>query len=119
MHKSDVSNLLGVIDNLILGDPIQVQRSNMSAFGLLELTRKGRHRSLNHQLLTQSEPRATVETTALALLQQATRQAAAKPGIAVKVKAAPAVLDWLENHPELLHDFSRKTGSRLDLEMAK
>ncbi len=118
-HKSDVSNLLGVIDNLVLSDPIQVQRSNMSAFGLLELTRKGRHRSLNRQMLARTAPMATVETTALALLRQATQQAATKPGIAVKVRATAAVMDWLENRPELLRDFTRKTGSKLDLEMAR
>jgi len=111
--KADVSNLMGVIDNLILQDPVQVQRGNLSAFGLLELTRKGRHKALNRQMLAPARPRATVETAALSLLRQAEQNAAAKPGLPLEVTATPDIARWLAAHPELLDQFIRRSGSPL------
>ncbi|MCF6303282.1 MAG: ribonuclease E/G [Devosiaceae bacterium] len=113
--KSDISNLLGIVDNLILEDPTQIQRSNMSAFGLLELTRKSRHRSLSRQILSETSPAATVETAALALLRQSEQDAAAKPGIALSVVTKPAVRDWITARPHLLNTFTRRTGSKLEI----
>jgi len=113
--KSDISNLLGVIDNLILKDPVQIQRSNMSAFGLLELTRKSSHRSLSRQILSESSPVASVETASLALLRRSERDAAAKPGIPLVIKAAPPVRAWIMDHPQLLSAFTRRTGSKLEI----
>jgi len=113
--KSDISNLLGIVDNLILEDQAQIQRSNMSAFGLLELTRKSRHRSLSRQMLSEGAPVATVETAALALLRRSELDAAAKPGIALSVKAAPAVRAWITAQPQLLNTFTRRTGSKIEI----
>ncbi|MBL4871765.1 MAG: ribonuclease E/G [Robiginitomaculum sp.] len=113
--KSIVTNLLAVIDNLIQEDPVQVQRSNLSAFGLLELARKGGPRPLGRQMLAATAPQATIETAALALLRQAERDAAAKPGIPLIVSASPQVTTWLKTQPQLLTAFTRRTGSKLDL----
>ncbi|WP_339865592.1 ribonuclease E/G [Paremcibacter congregatus] len=113
--KADVTNLLAVVDNLILEDPQQVQRSNLSAFGLLELARKASHQPLARQLIASNRPQATIDTQALALLRQALRDAAARPGLPLKVTASPAVMDWLEAHPALLDQFTRQSGSKLQL----
>ncbi|VAV87524.1 Cytoplasmic axial filament protein CafA and Ribonuclease G [hydrothermal vent metagenome] len=112
--KSDVSNLLTVIDNLIQNDPVQLQRSNLSAFGLLELARKASHTPLTRQILAPTRPMATVETAALALLRKSALGAAAKPGIPLVIKVGADVKNWLEDHPELLEAFVRRTGSRID-----
>jgi len=117
--KSDVSNLLGVVDNLILESPTQIQRSNLSAFGLLELTRKASHLALSRHMLADGHPRATVATTALALLRRAEQDAATKPGIPVTVTAGPDVLAWLNARPTLLTLFTRRTGSTLDIKGSK
>ena len=113
--KPDVSNLLAVVDNLMQNDPVQIQRSNLSAFGLLELTRKGSCQPLGRQMLASMIPAPTVETAALALLRRAVGDAAAKPGVPLVVRTAPAVKVWLENHPELIAQFRRKTGSKMDI----
>lgn len=113
--KSDVSNLLAVVDNLIAEDPQQVQRSNLSAFGLLELARKASYRPLSRQLIAPGNPRATVETRALALLRKALREAAVKPGLPLKVTTSKEVIRWLEDQPDLLSHFTRQSGSPLQL----
>jgi len=113
--KSDVSNLLGIIDTLILADNRQIQRSNLSAFGLLELARKSSHLSLQQQILSANSPTATIETQALALLRRAEREAAAKVGIPLYVKVAPDVQAWLKSQAHLLTAFIRRTGSKLEI----
>ena len=113
--KSKVSNLLAVVDNLILGDPVQVQRSNLSAFGLLELARKTSHSALSPQMLNHIQPSPTVETAALAMLRQWERNAATKPGVPLTVNSGPEVTAWLQAQPELLNKFTRRTGSKLIL----
>ncbi len=113
--KSEVSNLLAVIDNLIQKDPVQIQRSNMSAFGLLELTRRASHLSLGQQMLAPVRPSATTETEALALLRQSVRDAASKPGITLTIKARPEVVAWLKSQPQLMEKFILRTGSKLDI----
>jgi len=113
--KSTISNLLAVVDNLIQNDPIQVQRSNLSAFGLLELARKARHLALGRQMLTQPQPAPTIETAALSLLRQCERDAAAKPGIPLDLKAGPKITAWLIAQPGLLNAFTRRTGSKLNI----
>jgi len=114
-EKSDVSNLLGVIDNLILEDPIQIQRSNLSSFGILELARKGGAAPLSRLMLTETQPAPTAETAALSLLRQWERDAAAKPGIPLTVTAQAEVTSWLKSHPNLMKEFTRRTGCRLDI----
>ena len=113
--KANVSNLLTVVDNLIQDDPLQIQRSNLSAFGLLELARKGRHLPLNRQMLADRSPMASLETTVLALLRQWVLDASRKPGIPLKVKVGPEIKNWLKARPQLLDSFIRRTGSKLDM----
>ncbi|MCK5424124.1 MAG: ribonuclease E/G [Emcibacter sp.] len=113
--KSEVSNLLGVIDNLIQNDPVQIQRSNLSAFGLLELARKASHQVLSRQILAPTRPAPTVETAALTLLRKAVQDAAAKPGIPLTVMTDPAIAAWLKEQPELMNKFTKRTGSKLVL----
>lgn len=113
--KSEVSNLLTVIDNLIQDDPLQVQRSSLSAFGLLELARKTSHLALGQQMLAPPLPSPTVATAALALLRRSEGDAAAKPGIPLTVTAGSEVIAWLKTRPELLNKFTRRTGTTLDI----
>ncbi len=116
--KSDNSNLLGVVDNLILNDPTQIQRSNLSSFGLLELARKGSTLPLSRLMLSENKPAANIETTALSLLRKWERDAAAKPGIPLKVTTTLEVKSWLSDHPEHLKAFMMRTGSTLDFKLA-
>ncbi|MBL4800556.1 MAG: ribonuclease E/G [Emcibacter sp.] len=113
--KANVTNLLAVVDNLIQSDPLQVQRSNLSAFGLLELARKGRYLSLNRQILDNNRPTAKIETQALGLLRQWVRDAAAKPGIPLRIKTGAEIISWFTARPNLLENFTRRTGSKLDM----
>jgi len=113
--KGHVTQLLDVIDSLMLKDPQQIQRSNISSFGLLELARKSSHASLSQQMIQKNIPHTTVATLALDLLRKAEGDACAKPGIALRVKTSQPVKDWLDKQPHLMQEFTRRTGSALTL----
>lgn len=114
--KSDAGNLLSVIDNLMAEDPNQVQRSNLSAFGLLELTRKSRHHDLGYHMIRPSQPLGNTQTLALDLLRYYERDALAKPGLPVTPTTTTDIAKWLREHPEYLKEFTRRTGSSLNLQ---
>ncbi|WP_321396677.1 ribonuclease E/G [Emcibacter sp.] len=117
--KGEVTALMDVIDNLIQADPQQTQRSNISAFGLLELIRKADVTSLGAKMLTARVPQPNVATRALELLREATLDAEREPGKPCSLKGPAAVLDWIRKHPTYKEEFTRRTGSQLTLEEDK
>ncbi|WP_417320296.1 ribonuclease E/G [Emcibacter sp.] len=117
--KGEVTKLMDVIDNLIQADPQQLQRSNISAFGLLELIRKADIRSLGAQMLAATEPVPDVATRALEVLREATHEAGREPGKPYVIKGPAGVLDWIRKHPDYSEAFIRRTGSPLKLEESK
>ena len=117
--KRETTALLDVIDNLIQADPQQTQRTNISAFGLLELIRKADVTSLGTKMLAARAPEANVATRALELLRDATREADREPGKPYTLKGPAAVLDWIRKHPGYSEEFTRRTGSPLKLEEKK
>ena len=114
--KGDVTALMDVIDNLIHADPQQVQRTNLSAFGLLEMTRKADVKSLGERLLAARDPDPNVASRALELLREAMREADREPGKPYTLKGPATVLDWIRDHPDYSAEFTRRTGSTLTLE---
>ena len=114
--KGDVTTLLKIVDSLILKDPQQVQRSNISAFGLMELTRKATYRPLTAQMAAPRQVLPSPETEALTLLRRAEQDARHRPGLELRLKGSAAALDWLGRHQHLLQEFTRRSGSPLTLE---
>lgn len=114
--KGQVIKFLDHVDSLILRDPQQVQRSNISAFGLLELTRKARHLPLSHLLLTKPTPELNLTSHCLTLLRRAERDARSKPGQPWTIKVDKAAKTWFEDHHSLVDEFVRRTGCPLKME---
>lgn len=95
-RKTDRRKLVAALDAALSRDPLQVQRSEMTAHGIVSLVRPRRRPSLREILLEHPSPRPTLETQALALLRRAEREAAkgAKAGVLV-LEADDALADWL------------------------
>ena len=47
INKGNIKSLLQFIDELILSDPMPLQRGNISSLGLLEISRKSRQQDLD------------------------------------------------------------------------
>ncbi len=116
IDKGDIKSLQNFIDELMMNDPAPMQRGNISSFGLLELTRRAREVSLNELLLEPARSQKTTSTLCLDLLRREAQEATNRPGIPRTAKVNHDMMIWFNQRPELLEDFTKKTGSILKLE---
>src|SRR6202040_54092 len=87
-------------------DHTPTQISQMSEFGLVEITRK-RVRDPLVKLMSECcrncsghGRKRTRDSVALEVLRQVEREASAAPGRAVLVRASPEIVRWLSDHNE-------------------
>ena len=124
-----------VIDFIHLGNPVHIARVidalktacdksrvpsqilGMSEFGLVEMTRKRVRDPLAIRTTEDCRRcdghgrRKTLETVGLEILRRIERAAAAAPGKAVVVRAAPVMLRWLEAHEQEIRDGLARRGT--------
>lgn len=126
IHLSEPENIQKVLDALSMGfagDRTPTQISPMSEFGLVEITRK-RIREPLFRLTTEccrschgSGRRQTRESVAMEIMRSVEREAAAAPGKAIVVRAAPEVVDWIVGHDdEVRPALARRGAARVSFE---
>jgi len=109
IHLAEADNIVKVLDVLetsLSRDHTPTQISPMSEFGLVEITRK-RVRDPLTKLMSECcrscsghGRKRTRDSVALEVMRRIERTAAAAPGKAIVVRAAPEVVRWLEDHGE-------------------
>lgn len=114
--RGDVKSLQNYIDELIANDPAPLQRGNISSFGLMELTRRSKEISLDELLLEKAHNKKTLTSACLDTLRHASANAASKPGRPQTITVNNEMKEWFKRRPELIDEFTRKTGSALILE---
>ncbi len=118
--KSQVSSFLSVIDNLMQADPMQIQRSNLSAFGLLEFARKGSFISLTGELLKKPALEWNAPTEAIVKMRLAAAQAAFNIGKPTRLDLSKEAAYWLEKiQPHLMAEYESRTGSKIEIILNK
>lgn len=90
--------------------PAPFERTAINGFGLMQVIRPRHGPSLAERW--QYRP---VESAALALLRQAERQAAARPGQPVALAVSADIAGWIERRPALIEQFRQRTGVALGL----
>ena len=126
IHLNEPANVEQVLDVLrasLAKDRTPTQISGMSEFGLVEITRK-RLRDPLVKLTTEccrpcegGGRKRTREAIGLDIIRRVERQAAAAPGKAVHVRAAPEVVDWLHAHDdEVRVGLARRGAPRVTFE---
>ena len=105
-EPANIERVLEVLATSLAKDRTPTQISPMSEFGLVEITRK-RIRDPLVKLMTEccrpceaSGRVRTRESVALEVIRRIEREAAAAPGKPIRVRAAPEVVRWLEDHGE-------------------
>ena len=123
IHLNDSDNVRGVLEVLAAslerdGTPTQI--SNMSDFGLVEITRKRVREPLTKMLTEACQVccghgrRRTRESVALDIIRSVERTAAAAPGKLISVNAAPDVVRWLLSHEqEVRTGLARQSAPRV------
>jgi ribonuclease G len=114
--KSQISSFLAVIDNLMQADPMQIQRSNLSSFGLLEFARKGTFISLTGDLLKKKDLEWNAAAETLSSMRDAAAQAAFNVGRPSKLDLSANAARWLNlKQPQLMAEYELRTGSKLEI----
>jgi len=121
-EAGDAGRVLAALDAALAGDPTPTRRSEFSAFGLVELSRRRRGAPLAERLgepCRQCRGRAwqpTARTLAEALLRRAVAEARRSPGGVLRLIAAPEVIEALAGLPGLdAEALSRVLGRRVAL----
>lgn len=113
--KGQIKSFLHFIDELMLNDPVPIQRGNMSSFGLLEISRKSKQKNLNHLLNERRGYKKNISAQVMDLLRDAQTQS--KPGQEVTIKVTREIKKFLEDHSILFDDFQIRNGSPLKMEL--
>jgi ribonuclease G len=126
IHLSEPENIAKVLEVLsasISKDHTPTQVSPMSEFGLVEITRK-RVRDPLFKLVSECcrtcsghGRKRTRDSVALEVMRHVERTAAAAPGKAIVVRAAPEVVRWIEDHAEeVMCALARRGAARVCFE---
>lgn len=107
----------GLVETLrpfLEADPLKPRVLGTTGLGLIEIVRPRIHAPL-HEVL--GVPAASwppsAATRALEALRQAARDSAARPGVALALRAAPALAAALQGMPEALADYAAASGHAL------
>lgn len=117
-NKGHVKSLLQFIDELMLNDPMPLQRGNISSLGLLELSRKARQQDLDSLLFKKSHPLENIPTECLSLLRSAEKDAMGNPGQPAIINVNTNQKKWFEDHSNLMDQFKERTHSFITLELS-
>ena len=126
IHLDEPANIASVLDVLAASlskDHAPTQISAMSEFGLVEITRK-RVRDPLSKLMSECcrscsgrGRKRTRDSVALEVMRRVERAAAAAPGKAIVVRAAPEIVRWLEDHgEEVAVSLARRGAARVSFQ---
>lgn len=122
-EAANVERVLGVLAASLAKDRTPTQISAMSQFGLVEITRKRIRDPLSKRMTEGCRACrgggrvVRVESVALEIVRRIERSAAAAPGKAITVRAAPEVVRWLLVHEdELMAGLARRGVGRVQFE---
>ena len=120
IHLNEPENIQQLLDVLTLGvarDRVPTQILPMSAFGLVEMTRKRVREPLRKLLTETCNPCdghgriKTVVTVAGELMRRVEREAKARPGMKLVAYASPEVIRWVEAQGEGIIEHLRRRAA--------
>jgi len=122
-RSENIASVLAALEAACTKGRVPSQILGMSAFGLVEMTRKRVREPLAKRLTENCRRcdghgrRKTVEAVAVDMLRRVERAAACAPGRPVVLCAAPVMVRWLESHEEEIRSgLSRRGVAQLRIE---
>lgn len=113
--KGAARELMQALDTAFEEDPVPVQHTGISQFGLVEISRRRKGLSLKARMQRERQPDMRPEATALDLLRKARRLGrSAAPGTLV-ITAPKTVCDWLDAHTAYTDDLRLQTQRTLSI----
>jgi len=116
--RGAVADLMAVVDEAIAEDNLPTSRTNLSQFGMMELSRPRRGLSLRARLQQQRAPVPAVGEQVLELIDRACMLGlGAAPGSLVLALSQPAA-DWLSARGDLINLLADKTHRSVRVDIA-
>ena len=113
--KGALKDLMDVFDDAVREDTVPVQRSGISAFGLMEISRKRSGLGLRDRFLLSRAPADRVSALCLGVLDRAIRVGGqAGPGTLV-IQAPKSAYAYLDSHSQLTQKLAARTARRIEL----
>jgi len=117
--KGSSHDLMKLIEKTFRGDRVPVQHTGISAFGLVEFTRKRSGLSLSDRMIYRPAPVARAAAAAFDLLRSAHRIANSANVGALVIAGPKNVIRWIEERPKLISELEAKTGRSMVFEIAE
>jgi len=117
--KGSTRELMHLIERTFRDDNVPVQHTGISAFGLVEFTRKRSGLSLRDRMLIQPAPVDRKAAAALALLRHAEHTGKEARVGALIMDAPEPVKNWLETNAPLLSELEKRTSRNLVINVSK
>lgn len=117
--KGSTRELMHVIERICREDIVPVQHTGISAFGLVEFTRKRTGLSLRDRLLVHRKPTDRIAAVALGLLRTAEHVGKDTTVGALIIEAPVAVQDWLKANSTLISELEKRTSRDLTFDTSK
>jgi ribonuclease G len=115
--KGAVSEILHYLEDALDQDPVPIQKSGLSSFGLMQFNRRRRGLSLRQRMLTTSAPSERADYQARKLLRQA-KQIGMQSGMGNLVLQGPqSVVSYLSVHKDLLESLKAATARVITLKV--
>ncbi len=114
--KGAARDLMSALDAAFDGDPVPVQHTGISQFGLVEINRRRRGLSLRDRLTTSRAPVARADATALDLLRRARKLGRTPATGSLVISANETVISWLETNTAYIDDLKLQTQRSVTFE---
>ena len=115
--KAAKAKLMAAIKEAFSRDPLHLEYTELSAFGLLELRRQRTGPALSH-LLLDAPGILNIETAALGLLRSGLRTALTSGAGSLEISAPENILGWLKMHGPYLETLEKRTARKIELRRA-
>ena len=116
--KGSNRKLVDLIERTAREDKVPLQHTGISAFGLVEFTRKRSGLSLRDRTAYRPQPVERPAAMALTLLRKAARVGRSKDVGSLIIVAPKATVAWLDRNKTVVADLTKVTGRELILEQS-
>lgn len=117
--KGAVGEIMHYLEDALALDPVPVQKSGLSSFGLMQFNRRRRGLSLRQRTLTSSTPTERTDYQAMKLIRQAQKIGLATGKGSLVLQGPQDVVNYLTAHNALLETLKETTARAIALKVGE
>ena len=115
--KGAVNEIMHYLEDALALDPVPVQKSGLSSFGLMQFNRRRRGLSLRQRILTTSAPCERTDYQAVKLIRQAKKIGVGADMGNLVLQGPQDVVSYLTAHNDLIETLKETTARAIELKV--